>query len=142
MMRRRKRVVEDGLVIDAGVERPVETVAAPTAAAASAAAPAAVAVPARPAPVRAPVTEPVSGDRLEAMVAAPPSADNPFRTYKKRLARARFLLAREEAQSAATHVPAQPATPPQTIHAEPQMQTVYRLGSGRGANMGYKPQTR
>ena len=83
-----------------------------------------------------------SGGTLEAMVAAPPSAENPFRTHRKRLARARFLLAEQERQATARHAPAEPAIPPQTIHAEPRMQTVYRLGSGQGSRMGYKPQTR
>lgn len=69
---------------------------------------------------------------LEAMVAAPPSAENPFLTPSKRMRRARFLLAQQERGDASLHTPAAATAPPQTIHAEPQMQTVYRLGKDRG----------
>lgn len=83
-----------------------------------------------------------AGATLQDMVAAPPTAENPFRTHKRRLARARFLLAQEERQSAARPAPVETTLPPQTIRAEPQTQTVYRLGSGPGNRLGYKPQTR
>mgnify|MGYP001138090847 CR=1 FL=1 len=79
------------------------------------------------------------------MVAAPPSAENPFLTPSKRMRRARFLLAqqeRRERQDASVHSPIATPAPPQTIHAEPQTQTVYRLGGDRSRQMGFKPQTR
>lgn len=129
LMRRRKRPLEDREEWADG------------AAESHAAAP----ITAAPAPrhsMPSPVAASGAGGTLEDMVAAPPTPENPFRTHKKRLARARFLLARQEQQSAARHAPAVSTPPPQTIHAEPQMQTVYRLGSGQGNRMGYKPQTR
>ena len=79
---------------------------------------------------------------LEAMAAAPPSPENPFLTHSKRMRRARFLLAQAERGDAALHSPTTAPEPPQTIHAEPKMQTVYRLGGDRGRQMGFKPQTR
>lgn len=118
----------------------------------------AVPVTAPVAPVeRAPVSEPAAsrafvatpvaagaahGSSLEAMVAAPPSAENPFRTHRKRMARARFLLAQQEKQGQGSQVAEREPVPPQTIHAEPQMQTVYRMGSNRNQRMTFKPQTR
>jgi hypothetical protein len=83
-----------------------------------------------------------SDTALEAMVAARPSADNPFTTRTKRLRRAKFLMA----QQAASHAPT-PA--PQTMHAEPvaapaldRSQTVYRFG-GQVPHPGFlKPRTR
>jgi hypothetical protein len=108
-------------------------------------------------PVAMPVTEPAyqpvrpamapamplaaSDAALEAMVAAPPSADNPFTTRTKRMRRAKFILA----QQAASHAPV-PA--PQTMHAEPvarpapdRSQTVYRFG-GQAQSGFLKPRTR
>jgi MYXO-CTERM domain-containing protein len=79
---------------------------------------------------------------LEAMAAAPPSPENPFLTHSRRMRRARFLLAQAERRDAALHTPTVAPEPPQTIHAEPKMQTVYRLGGDRGRQMGFKPQTR
>lgn len=85
------------------------------------------------------VREPVQPDpamqgdidsRLEAMVAAPPSPENPFKTYAKRMTRAKFLLAQQEKAQAApamteTAAPAAPRAAP--VHT----QTVYRFGSDR-----------
>lgn len=88
------------------------------------AAPPADAAPVRPVLVRA------SADAdLDVMVAAPPSADNPFTTRTKRMRRAKFLLAQREAAAV-------PHPAPQTIDAEPapvaarenRSQTVYRFG--------------
>ena len=96
-----------------------------------------------PPPAAAPfVAGAAYGSSLEAMVAAPPSPDNPFRTQRKRLARARFLLAQQEKRVQAPYGNAPAAVPPQTIHAEPQMQTVYRMGADRNRRMSFKPQTR
>ena len=105
----------------------------------------AVAAPA-PAEARSPRPAPVAfshGDAdLDAMVAAPPSAENPFLTRTKRLRRARQLIAQREAAAA-------PMAAPQTTYAEPvasapvdRSQTVYRFG-GQGATPGFlKPRTR
>lgn len=98
-------------------------------------------MPARPAFAAAtPAT--ASDATLEAMVAAPPSADNPFATRTKRLRRAKYLLAQRDAAAHAPH----PA--PQTTHAEPvaqapdRSQTVYRYG-GQVPHPGFlKPRTR
>ena len=102
---------------------------------------------AEPVVTRVPVAMPLAagaahGSSLEAMVAAPPSAENPFRTHRKRLARARFLLAQQEKREQTPYGDAPAHVPPQTIHAEPQMQTVYRMGADRNRRMTFKPQTR
>ncbi|NIJ15529.1 hypothetical protein [Sphingobium vermicomposti] len=79
---------------------------------------------------------------LAAMVAAPPSAENPFLTPRKRMARARFLLAQQEKRVEGHSPSFHEVAPPQTIHAEPQqMQTVYRMGADRKRGMTFKPQT-
>ncbi|WP_254913927.1 hypothetical protein [Sphingobium sp. Z007] len=106
-------------------------------------------VPLTPAPVMAAImprpalaTAQTEDATLEAMVAAAPSADNPFLTRTKRLRRAQHLIAQREA--AATARPA-----PQTTHAEPapaaamdRSQTVYRFGNDRVPSGFLKPRTR
>lgn len=77
--------------------------------------------------------------RLEAMVAAPPSPENPFRTYAKRLTRAKFLLARENAANVPGSAPA--ATPAAPARPVPQPQTVYRFGSDRARKSLFNPRT-
>jgi hypothetical protein len=78
--------------------------------------------------------------RLEAMVAAPPSPENPFRTYAKRMTRAKFLLARQNAESVPGSAPA--ATPAAPARPAPQpTQTVYRFGSDRGRKSLLNPRT-
>lgn len=77
---------------------------------------------------------------IAAMVAAPPSAENPFLTHAKRLRRARFLLAERQAIE----------TPPAPLAADPvaapapavdRSQTVYRFGND-GVRTGLlKPRT-
>ncbi|WP_375196297.1 hypothetical protein [Sphingobium sp.] len=81
--------------------------------------------------------------RLEAMVAAPPSRENPFRTYSKRMTRAKFLLARQNARSApASFQEAAPAAPaPPITHPTQPTQTVYRFGSDRGRKNLFNPRT-
>ena len=80
---------------------------------------------------------------LAAMVAAPPSAENPFLTHAKRLRRARLLLA----QRAAVPAPVMTQTQSQTQVATPaaamdRSQTVYRFG-GEAARPGIlRPRTR
>ncbi|WP_232037304.1 hypothetical protein [Sphingobium amiense] len=81
---------------------------------------------------------------LESMVAAPPSAENPFATRTKRMRRAKFLLAQQAAPRAA-----EPHMAPQTTHAEPafaaapdRSQTVYRFGADTGRSGFLKPRTR
>lgn len=94
-------------------------------------------------PAMAPASQRIGEDAtLEAMVAAAPSAENPFRTRAKRMRRAQYLLSQDQATPAAT-----PA--PQTMHAEPALapaadrsQTVYRFGN-QPARPGFlKPRTR
>lgn len=104
-------------------------------------APVAPAVPT--APVEAGMLAP-TGPRgsLAAMVAAPPSAENPFLTPRKRMARARFLLAQQEKLVEGQNPSTKEFAPPQTIHAEPhQMQTVYRMGADHKRGVTFKPQT-
>ncbi|PSO10669.1 hypothetical protein C7E20_15725 [Sphingobium sp. AEW4] len=102
--------------------------------------------PVRPAPVAprtaytpaAPATD--EERTIAAMVAAPPSAENPFLTHAKRLRRARFLLAERQAIE----------TPPAPRAADPvaapapavdRSQTVYRFGND-GVRTGLlKPRT-
>ncbi|PHQ62639.1 MAG: hypothetical protein COC10_10485 [Sphingobium sp.] len=79
---------------------------------------------------------------LDAMVAAPPSADNPFMTRSKRLRRAKFLLAQREAamQPPVAQRTVQPAPVP--THAADRSQTVYRFGADRQRQGFMKPRTR
>lgn len=116
LMRRRRG---DPLMQDVHEDAPVAVPVTPEMAAAPVAA----------APVR-PVLARTSTDAdLDAMVAAPPSADNPFTTRAKRVRRAKFLLAQRQAA-------AMPRPAPQTIDAEPaavpvrqdRSQMVYRFG--------------
>lgn len=132
---RRRRVDEDAVTPYAQTPVRDEPMAAKPASVASSATP--THSPAQPVGAAAPVH-----GSLAAMVAAPPSAENPFRTHAKRMRRARYLLAQRERQDAAVHAPVSTPVAPQTTHAEPQMQTVYRLGKDRSRNMGFKPQTR
>lgn len=98
----------------------------------------AMAIPVAPRPVMA---SPRLGEdtTLEAMVAAAPSAENPFRTRTKRLRRAQYLIAQRDAASVS--VPA-----PQTTHAEPtpvaaadRSQTVYRFGNQQASSGFLRP---
>lgn len=79
-------------------------------------------------------------DTLDAMVAAPPSPDNPFVTHRNRVRRAKFLLAQREAV-------ANPAAAPAPIAARDQAppvdrsQTVYRFGTDRARPGLFKPRT-
>jgi hypothetical protein len=80
---------------------------------------------------------------LEAMVAAPPSADNPFLTMRARIRRAKFLLERQElASPPAPALAVDPA--PASTAAKPvdRSQTVYRFGQGDGRSRGLIPRTR
>ncbi|MEC3912164.1 hypothetical protein U5A82_17290 [Sphingobium sp. CR2-8] len=134
LMRRRRR---DEDVQDGVPAATYETVPAPVAAVPMAAEPA-------PRPAYVPATSHrLSEDAtLEAMVAAAPSADNPFRTRAKRLRRAQHLIAQRQAAMVA-------APAPQTMHAEPvaapaidRSQTVYRFGNQDARSGFLKPRTR
>ncbi|WP_150294972.1 hypothetical protein [Sphingobium estronivorans] len=87
---------------------------------------------------------PVAGDidsRLEAMVAAPPSPENPFKTYGKRMTRAKFLLAQQEKAQTASAMP-EPAAPAVNRASPEYTQTVYRFGSDRpGRKSLFNPRT-
>ncbi|EPR12599.1 hypothetical protein M527_00730, partial [Sphingobium indicum IP26] len=79
---------------------------------------------------------------LEAMVAAPPSADNPFRTHAKRMTRAKFLLAQRQRQAETPMVEETAAAPAESSRPAPAAtQTVYRFGSDRRRDGVFKPRT-
>ncbi|MES2158600.1 MAG: hypothetical protein V4512_12405 [Pseudomonadota bacterium] len=135
-MARRRRPAEAIEERETFIEPPV----APVAVTPVAAAPVAVPV-ARPAFATAPSASHEDAT-LAAMVAAPPSEDNPFLTHAKRLRRARILLAQREAGHAPVMTQAQSqvqvATP---APAMDRSQTVYRFG-GEGARPGLlRPRT-
>ena len=78
---------------------------------------------------------------LEAMVAAPPSAENPFRTHAKRRTRAKFLLAQRHKQAHAPIVE-ESVAPTESLRPAPTAtQTVYRFGSDRRREGVFKPRT-
>lgn len=84
----------------------------------------------------------LSGDeRLHAMVAAPPSTENPFRTHKKRTTRAKFLLAQQERGVQKPYVAREMATPSVTQPQPQQIQAVYRFGSDKGRKPSLRPRT-
>jgi len=80
------------------------------------------------------------------MVAASPSADNPFTTRVKRTRRARFLLAQREAalqpQPAPSTMRTGPAPAPAQDRSQDRSQTVYRFGGDRPRAGLLKPSTR
>jgi len=98
-----------------------------------------------------PVSAAVAGTRvpasqattLDEMVAAPPSEENPFRTHKKRMTRARFLLAQREGPTGSSANAVADATWSSAPAARrEESQTVYRFGSERSGSASFKPQTR
>jgi hypothetical protein len=105
-----------------------------------------------PAPVSASTSAntPLSAEQatLEAMVAAPPSPENPFRTHAKRVTRAKFLLAQQQAahRTPATGAPLAagqdaPAHVESPRPAPAAAQTVYRFGTDRRRDSLLKPRT-
>lgn len=162
-LRRRDRAEEarEDAAIDAPLARP-EPVPAPSAPALSAAAapvgysPAAITAvvatpdasgptaPARRAPSM--TTGDAYRDRLEAMVAEAPSAENPFRTRRQRLRRAEYILRTGHAPEDLAPAPASPASPaaPEPAHTRAP-QPVYDFGGGRKPVSfrpgGWKPAT-
>ncbi|MFC3697849.1 hypothetical protein ACFOOJ_10395 [Sphingobium xenophagum] len=141
LMRRRRpadAVVDDQAVAPAPMAQPMPVAATMPVEAAP--------EPVRPAPVAprtayTPAASATDEERtIAAMVAAPPSAENPFLTHAKRLRRARFLLAERQAIE----------TPPAPRAADPvaapapavdRSQTVYRFGND-GVRTGLlKPRT-
>ncbi|WP_370169753.1 hypothetical protein [Sphingobium abikonense] len=98
----------------------------------------------RPALQPRPAMVTASDATLAAMVAAPPSPENPFTTRAKRMRRARFLLAQRDG---ATRIP----DAPQTVHAEPAAapspavqdrgQMVYRFDKDNRRASFLKPRT-
>jgi len=101
-------------------------------------------VPAMPLMTPSPAVAPVpSGEEstLEAMVAAPPSAENPFRTHAKRRTRAKFLLGQRQKQGQ-TPMVAESVAPTESPRLAPTAtQTVYRFGSDRRREGVFKPRT-
>lgn len=142
IMRRRRGQRDLSYAQDAREEvmaRPIPA-AAPVMASAAPAAPYEPAYePAMRAPTApAPMHQTAAYSSLEAMVAAPPSQENPFRTKAKRMRRARYLLAQREAQGRAPE-PSRAAPPPQTIAAEDRSQTVYSFGKQGQRSGALKP---
>lgn len=141
MTRRRRLREENDVVLHAALRResPVEPVLTPE--------PLAEAVPARsvitPAPaapayaMARPVEGSAHGD-LDAMVAAAPSAENPFRTRKNRLRRAHFLLrqgnpvASQPQRTTATEVQPQVAKRPAPV---------FDFGGNMGQRRSWRPAT-
>lgn len=107
-------------------------------------------MPAEPAPAMPLMTPPPAiaparseeESSLEAMVAAPPSPENPFRTHAKRMTRAKFLLAQRQKQAATPAAEETMAAPPVSARPAPAAtQTVYRFGSDRRRDSVFKPRT-
>lgn len=137
LMRRRRPTdaIEDETVVAA------TPVAAPREAVLSRPIIAPMATPAPAMAARAPDRQ--GDDRLEAMVAAAPSAENPFRTRTKRMRRAQYLLAqRTERPASAAPVMQTPAAQPAPAPAVDRSQTVYRYGGPTMRPAGLKPRTR
>lgn len=90
-----------------------------------------------------PVSRPVAVDHqhgsLEAMVAAPPSAANPFLTRRNRLRRAQFLMERQAHGVAEPVIPVSEAASA-AAHLD-RSQTVYSFGPSKGRRAGLFPRT-
>jgi hypothetical protein len=139
--------------VDADDRAPVEPVrAAPAPMPLMTPAPAVMTQSPTPAPVSASTSAntPLSAEQatLEAMVAAPPSPENPFRTHAKRVTRAKFLLAQQQAahRTPATGAPLAagqdaPAHVESPRTAPAAAQTVYRFGTDRRRDSLLKPRT-
>lgn len=101
-------------------------------------------VPAMPLMTPSPAVAPVLSEEertLDAMVAAPPSPENPFRTHAKRRTRAKFLLAQRQKQ-VQTPMVAESVAPTESPRLAPTAtQTVYRFGSDRRREGVFKPRT-
>ena len=101
-------------------------------------------VPAMPLMTPSPAVTPVPSEEestLDAMVAAPPSPENPFRTHAKRRTRAKFLLAQRQKQ-VQTPIVAESVAPTESPRpARAATQTVYRFGSDRRREGVFKPRT-
>jgi hypothetical protein len=100
-----------------------------------------------PAPVDSAAFRPARDGVLEAMVAAAPSAANPFLTRKKRLRRARFILAHGRPDADRAPPPSVEATAPEQVmaHAQPMSASrrqAPRFTLGEGIRLrppGWKP---
>lgn len=97
-----------------------------------------------PMPVVAPAPAPVRSQDaamtdLDAMIAAPPSPENPFLTHAKRKRRAMALLrARETGVASAPSISPRPAVAPARTPAD-RSQTVYSFGKAGGRRTDWKP---
>ena len=144
MMRRRRPLEEDALAAPMAVDAPDAAPPADTAPIRPAGvAPAMAGRDTRADALASRPTAPVPADAtLDAMVAAPPSADNPFTTRVKRTRRARFLLAQREAALRPQPAPSTTRTDPAPTQAQDRSQTVYRFGGDRPRAGFLKPSTR
>ncbi|MEJ7933296.1 hypothetical protein WG907_03385 [Sphingobium sp. AN558] len=131
MMRRRRRTDDALIDQDSASLEPVDSVAP---------------APAYSAPLVAPAASPamahadtVPATTLDAMIAAPPSAENPFLTHAKRKRRAIALLQeREERQ--ADIPPASPTSPVAAAGPAPdRSQTIFSFGKADGRRKGWVP---
>ncbi len=88
------------------------------------------------APVRS--VAPSHDAELEAMVAAPPSAENPFLTRKNRIRRASYILANRASLQASAQAPAMPV--PSASQPKFKPQPVYDFGKApHSARFSWKP---
>jgi hypothetical protein len=113
--RRRKSMMEPRLIDEPVVFRPMARVPAPAPAPKASPAMRAPAAPSAPRPATAPTPARRKGDQknvLEAMVAQPPSPENPFVTRKLRLRQARFLLRTGQAPAVVPETSAPPRVAP------------------------------
>jgi hypothetical protein len=145
LMRRRRPEEEEAMAVPT-----YESAVSPPAMASTATASPIAPEPVDTAPATRPALQPrpamvtASNATLAAMVAAPPSPENPFTTRVKRTRRARFLLAQRDG---ATRIP----DAPQTVHAEPaaapspavqdRSQMVYRFDKDNRRASFLKPRT-
>ncbi len=100
---------------------------------------------AAPAPVHAAPASPLAAadhqhGSLEAMVAAPPSAANPFLTRRNRMRRAQFLMARQARGAMEAPSPVGEASSAPSAHLD-RSQTVYSFGPSKGRRAGLFPRT-
>ncbi len=91
-------------------------------------------------PIQEGTTAPSDISRLEAMVAEPPSADNPFVTRRKRLRRAEFILRTGHAPESASSVPAQSEPSPAAVRQQARKPSYSFSRPGYGIG-GWKPAT-
>ncbi|RVT41082.1 hypothetical protein [Sphingobium algorifonticola] len=141
MRRRRLRADSDPVIHRASVQHGVREEPVIESAITTDRVPSPVAVAPTPVAARRSTASPVVGHQhadLEAMVAAAPTADNPFRTRKNRLRRAHFLM-RNGGMAVTQPTTVTPVNAvPQTV---PRHAPVYDFGGNMGQRRGWRPAT-